>query len=168
MLAQITWVLANRPMKRNMEGLIRSALYRSQLCSATSAVPKGFPRKKRHVTSENSPAPSFTPWFTSGGAGTHTGHGRTRAHGSHRRTSQPSKPTNPRPSVAASRPAQGRPLAQPGTGHSHNTLGMLVCCECLFACLFCCVNIVEFAPVCVTPVRCPGCRNENSACDPCL
>jgi hypothetical protein len=41
---------------------------------------------------------------TPGGAGTHTGHtrdtragGRTRAHGSHRRTSQPSKPTNTQP-----------------------------------------------------------------------
>ena len=28
------------------------------------------------------------------GAGTHTGHTGARAHGSHRRTSQPSKPTN--------------------------------------------------------------------------
>ena len=41
---------------------------------------------------------------TPGGAGTHTGHtrdtragGRTRAHGSQRRTSQPSKPTNTQP-----------------------------------------------------------------------
>ena len=37
MLAQITLVLANRPMKRNMEGLIRSALYRSQLQCAPKA-----------------------------------------------------------------------------------------------------------------------------------
>ena len=54
---------------------------------------------------------------TSGGSRDTPGRTPTRAHGSHRRTSQPSKPTNPRPSgrgphtVAGSREATGTALA---------------------------------------------------------
>ena len=48
---------------------------------------------------------------TPGGAGTHTGHTGTRAHGSH--TDEPHNHPNPPTHGRRSRPAQGRPLAQP-------------------------------------------------------
>ena len=48
------------------------------------------------------------------GAGTHTGHTGARAHGSHRRTSQPSKPTNtPAPRAHDRATVCPRPTQQP-------------------------------------------------------
>ena len=52
-----------------------------------------------------------------GGAGTHTGHTGTRAHGSHRRTSQPTQPTPTHPHRTTAR----RPDADPRPTHTTNS-----------------------------------------------
>ena len=97
---------------------------------ATAVRAKSFPRHshghERHGEKKarirKFPCTSFTPGEPghTRDTGAYAGHARARAHGSHRRTSQPSKPTNPPTHGRRSRPrahnvwrAQGRPLAQP-------------------------------------------------------
>ena len=52
-------------------------------------------------------SPSSTDKKSPGGAGTHTGHTGTRAHGSHRRTSQPTQP-NPHQRTRTAQPRDDR------------------------------------------------------------